>query len=347
VLLKELSEARGLSGNEEAVRSIILSAVQEHVDECHVDALGNLICFKKARRVAADAPWPRRVMVAAHMDEVGLLVTGFNGDGSLRFDRVGGIDGRVLLSKQVLVGKDAVPGVIGYRPIHLISREERERVADVDRIAIDIGATDKGSAQKMVKLGDYVSFRTSFEILDDEGFRTVKGKAFDDRAGCAVLAELVKEEFSYDLYAVFTTEEEVGLRGAKVASYAVAPDVAFTLEGTICDDMPKKKDLSPVTELGKGPVITFMDRSFIADQRLVKLLVGTAQRLGIPYQFKRAVAGGTDSGVIHMSGEGVPTVTVAIPARYIHSPVSIMSLADFDFTVQLMRDALHTLEGGL
>jgi putative aminopeptidase FrvX len=347
VILKELSEARGLSGSEDAVREIILPAIRDHVDGHHVDALGNLICLKKARRVAPEGRWPRRVMIAAHMDEIGLMITGFNNDGSLRFERVGGIDARVLLSKQVLVGKNAVPGVIGYRPIHLISDEELERVADISHTAIDIGATNKGSAEKMVKLGDPVTFRTSFEILDEEGLRTVKGKAFDDRAGCALLAELTKEELSYDLYAVFTAQEEVGLRGARVASYAVAPDVAFALEGTICDDMPKKKDVSPVTELGKGPVIAFMDRSFIADQRLVNLLVSTAQRLGIPYQFKRAVAGGTDSGAIHLSGEGIPAVTVAIPARYIHSPVSMISLADFDFTLQLMRETLHTLEGGL
>ena len=347
MLLKELSEARGLSGNEDVVRDLILSAVKEHVDEHHVDALGNLICLKRARREAPEATWPRRVMVAAHMDEIGLMISGFNNDGSLRFERVGGIDARVLLSKQVLVGKNAVPGVIGYRPIHLISDEELEHVADIKRTAIDIGAADKGAAEKMVKLGDYVTFRTSYEALDEEGLRTAKGKAFDDRAGCAVLAELTKEEFSYDLYAVFTTQEEIGLRGARVASYAVAPDVAFALDGNTCDDMPKKKDVSPVTELGKGPVITFMDRSFVADQRLVKLLVDTAQRVGIPFQFKRAIAGGTDSGAIHLSGEGVPAVTVGVPARYIHSPVSVVSLADVDFTLQLMREALHTLEGGL
>jgi len=347
VLLKELSEARGVSGNEAAVREIILAAVREHVDECHVDALGNLICLKKARRAAPEGLWPRRVMVAAHMDEIGLVVTGINGDGSLRFERVGGIDGRVLLSKQVLVGKNAVPGVIGYRPIHLISDDELEHVADINRCAIDIGATSKGGAEKLVKLGDQVTFRTSYEVLDEQGLRTAKGKAFDDRAGCAVLVELTKEDLSYDLYAVFTAQEEVGLRGARVAGYAVAPDVAFALEGTICDDMPKKKDASPVTELGKGPVITFMDRSFVADKRLVNLLVDSAKRLGIPYQFKRAVAGGTDSGAIHLSGEGVPSVTVAIPSRYIHSPVSMISLVDFDFTIQLMRESLHTLERGL
>jgi tetrahedral aminopeptidase len=347
VLLKELSEARGVSGNEGAARDVILAAVKEHVDEHRVDALGNLICIKKARRPAAEGVWPRKVMVAAHMDEIGLIVTGINSDGTLRFEVVGGMDERVLLSKQVLVGPDAVPGVIGYRPIHLISRAERERVADMHHAAIDIGATSKGGAEGKVKRGDYVSFRTAYEVLDEGGLRTVKGKAFDDRAGCAVLLDLLQEDYAFDLYGVFTAQEEVGMRGAQVAAYALAPDVAFALEGTVCDDLPKDEDVSPVTELGKGPAITFMDRSFVADKRLVKLLVDTAQRLGLPYQFKRGTVGGTDSGAMHLTREGVPSVTVATPVRYIHAPVSVLSLSDLDYSTQLLRAALHTLEGGL
>jgi endoglucanase len=175
----------------------------------------------------------------------------------------------------------------------------------------------------------------------------VKGKALDDRAGCAVLAELLAGDYGFDLTAVFTAQEEVGLRGARVAAYRVAPEVAFVLEGTVCDDLPKEADATPVTELGKGPAITVMDRSFMADPRLVRLLTATAEREGIPYQFKRAAAGGTDAGAIHLSREGVPSVTVAMPVRYIHAPVSLMSLNDFDDTVRLMRAALHTLEGGL
>ena len=347
MLLKELSEARGVSGNEDSARDVLLAAVKDLVDEHRIDALGNLICLKRARQKAAEGAWPRRVMVAAHMDEVGLIITGFNSDGTLRYEAVGGVDGRLLLSKQVLIGKDAVPGVIGYRPIHLIPRAERERAADMSKSAIDIGATSKAGAEKLVKLGDYVSFRTSFEVLDEGGLRTVKGKALDDRAGCAVLVELLKADYAFDLYAVFTAQEEVGTRGAKVAAYAIKPDLAIALEGTVCDDMPKKKDVSPVTELGKGPAITFMDRSVIADQRLVKLLVNTAKRLGIPYQFKQGVVGGTDAGAIHLAQEGIPAVVVAVPSRFIHAPVSMLSLDDFDHTVQLVREALITLEGGL
>jgi len=347
VLLKELSEARGVSGNEAAIRDIILNAVKGQVDEYRIDALGNLICLQKARRQAQGERSPRKVMVAAHMDEVGFVITGINGDGTLRFGKVGGIDDRILPSKQVLIGQESVPGVIGYRPIHLIPRAERERAVDTSKAAIDIGATSKGGAEKLVKLGDYATFRTAFEVLDESGLRTVKGKALDDRVGCAVLVELLKGDYAFDLYAAFTAQEEAGLRGARVAAYATNPEVAFVLEGTVCDDLPKKKDLSPVTEVGKGPVITFMDRSFVADRRLVKLLVDTAKRLGIPYQFKQGTVGGTDAGAIHLTREGVPSAAVSVPVRYIHAPVSLLSLIDLDYTVRLMRETLHTLEGGL
>lgn len=346
MLLQELAEARGISGNEKAVREIILNAVRESCDETRVDALGNLICLRKACRQAPQAP--RRVMIAAHMDEIGLITTGINNDGTLRFAKVGGIDDRILLSKRVLVGEGSVPGVIGHRPIHLIPPAERERVADMTKAAIDIGATSKASAEKLAKPGDYVTFDTPFEVLDEGGLRTVKGKAFDDRAGCAVLIELLKEDYPFDLYAVFTAQEEVGLRGARVAAYAIQPEVAFVFEGTVCDDLPHgDRDVSPVTELGKGPAITFMDRSFIADQRLVRLLVEAAERLRVPYQFKRAVAGGTDSGAIHLAREGVPSATLAVPARYIHAPSSILSLNDLENTIIIAREALRALERGL
>ncbi|MEN6479745.1 MAG: M20/M25/M40 family metallo-hydrolase [Anaerolineales bacterium] len=345
MLLQQLSDARGVSGHELEVRALIAEAVHGLVDEQHTDVLGNLICLRRARRPVQGQAL--RVMVAAHMDEIGFLATGINKDGTVRFGKVGGIDDRILLSKQVVIGESAVPGVIGYRPIHLLSAKERRSAPDLSHAAIDIGATSKEAAEKLVKLGDQITFRTSFQPLEPGAQRCVKGKALDDRAGCATLVELLGHDYAIDLYAVFTTQEEVGLRGAKVAASAIAPDLAFVLEGTICDDLPKKEDLSHVTELGKGPAITFMDRSFIADRRLVDLLVKTAQAESIPYQFKKAAAGGTDAGAIQLSREGVPAVTVAVPCRNIHAPVSILSLNDLDNTVKLMVAALQRLEGSL
>ena len=334
MLLEKLSEAFGVSGCEDEVRGLIIEAIKDHVDEYNVDALGNLIALKRGTGESE-----LKVMLAAHMDEVGLMITHIEKDGSLRFRPVGGLDDRILLAKKVLIGEKRVPGVIGVKPIHLLKKEERQKVVKVEEMAIDIGATSREEAEKVVKIGDYAAFATEFAELGD----TVKGKAFDDRVGCAVLIELLKERYPFDLYAAFTVQEEVGLRGAKVAAYAIEPDVAFVLEGTICDDMPRKRDVSPTTELGKGPAITIMDRSFIADHRLVRLLVETAEELGIPYQFKQPVVGGTDAGAIHLSREGVPSATVSVPCRYIHSPASLLSLEDFENTVKLMKGALARL----
>jgi endoglucanase len=345
VILDRLCDTRGVSGDEGEIREVIREAVAPLVDDWRVDALGNLICHKCASAQGSK----QKVMLAAHMDEVGLMITGINADGTLRFGQVGGIDDRVLLAKALLIGSGRVPGVIGYRPIHLLAPGDTANAPDIKRAAIDIGATSKEGAEKLVNVGDYVSFDTSFETLDDDpaGLRMVKGKALDDRAGCAALIELLADRYPFELYAVFTTQEEVGLRGARVAAYAIAPDLALVLEGTICDDLPKKRDESPVTRVGDGPAITFMDRSFVADRRLFGLLVETAKEMGIPHQLKQAIAGGTDSGAIHLAREGIPSATVAVPARSIHAPVSMMSMRDYDHTVQLVRAALHKLGGGL
>ena len=334
MLLRELSEAFGVSGHEDAVRQLILDAVKDLVDEYRVDALGNLIAVKRA-----SSQGRRKVMVAAHMDEVGVMIMHVEKEGALRFRPVGGIDPRVLLAKKVRIGEDKVPGVIGVKPIHLLEPKAREQVVPVKEMSIDIGASSKEEAERLVRIGDYAAFDVSFGELGGD-LRTVKGKAFDDRAGCAVLIELLRESYSFEFHAAFTVQEEVGARGARVAAHAIAPDIAFALEGTICDDMPKKRDVSPTTSLGAGPAITIMDRSVVADRRLVELLVNTAKQKGIPYQFKQPGLGGTDAGTIHLSREGVPSVVVSVPSRNIHSPVCLLSLNDLDNTVRLMRETL-------
>jgi putative aminopeptidase FrvX len=336
LILKELAEAIGVSGDESAVRKIIAEAVRASVDELHSDTIGNLFAVKKARGKGNGL----RVMIAAHMDEVGLMITGIDGSGGLRFRTVGGIDDRVLLGKMLLVGPDKLPGVIGVKPVHLLKADEGTQVMKVDSMVIDIGASSKEEAEKLVKVGQVAAFVTRYNKVG----RTVTGKAFDDRAGCAVLVELLRgDRFPFDLYGVFTVQEEVGLRGAQVAANAVEPDCAFALEGTICDDLPKEKDTSPTTQLGKGPAITVMDRSVLADRRLVDHLTATADKLGIPYQFKQPGMGGTDAGAIARSKTGVPSLPVAVPCRFIHSPVARLSLDDFENTVKLMRESLKRL----
>jgi endoglucanase len=335
MILKQLSEAFGPSGNEKAVRAILREALDGHVDRMWVDALGNLHTEKQGA-----GPEPMRVLVTGHMDEVGLMVVGHDDGGGLKIRAIGGIDPRVLPGAGVLVGPDRVPGVIGLKPIHLLERGEGDKVTRIEQLAVDVGASGKDEAQKLAPVGTTVVFDTQFQELGP----TVKGKAFDDRAGCAVLVELLTgEPLPHTLHGVFTVQEEVGLRGARVAAYVSQPDCAFALEGTIADDFPKDKDTSPTTELGKGPAITVMDRSFTAHRGLLRLLTETADEQGIPYQFKQPGIGGTDAGVIHFAREGIPCATVAVPCRYIHSPVGLLNLQDFEHTVHLMRESLARL----
>lgn len=345
MLLKELVEADGVSGNEKVVREVLIKAIEARVDEYRIDALGNLIAVKYGRGVRQIGA-SGRVMVAAHMDEVGLMVTRVERDGNVRFDPVGGIDPRVVPAKVVRIGEAKVPGVIGVKPVHLSDQQERGRVLKFDQLAIDTGMSGD-EAGKAIKPGMYVAFATAFGPLDEQGLRTVKGKAFDDRAGCAVLVELLEERYPFDLFAAFTVQEEVGLRGARVAGYAVEPDIAFALEGTVCDDGPKDRDISPTTRLGAGPALTLMDRSVVCDRRLVKMMVAAAEEAGVPYQFKQPGVGGTDAGAIHMQKGGIPSAVLAVPARYIHSPVSVISLDDLDNAVRVMRGTLQRLQGGL
>ncbi|HIE29883.1 TPA: M42 family peptidase [Candidatus Poribacteria bacterium] len=334
MFLEKLSNASGVSGFEDEARQIIKEEISPHVDSVSTDSMGNLFATKKSD---ADKP---KIMLAAHLDEVGLFVDFIEKNGAVRFQKVGGIDNRVLLSKRVYVGREKKPGVIGAKPIHLQKPEERgKKVVASDEMFIDVGASSKEEAEKVAKVGDPIVFATKCVQSDN----ILRGKAFDDRAGCGVLVELLKKEYPMTMHAVFTVQEELGLRGARIAAYAVNPDYAFALEGTPAGDVPTRpetRDVSPSTALGEGPAITIMDRSVISDKRLVNLLVDTAKQFNIPYQFKRAVSGGTDSGAIHLTREGVPSATVAVPVRHIHSPVCIMNLSDFHNTVELMYRTL-------
>ena len=343
MLLRKLSEAFGVSGHEEPVRSLILQEIRNRVDECRVDAMGNLIARRKGPGSSA-----LRVLAAAHMDEVGLMVTQIEDTGLLRFAKVGGIDDRVLPARAVLVGDGRVPGVIGSKPVHLTEKGERDKVIDFKQLAIDIGASSKGEAERLVRRGDCAVFATDFlELASTGSWRAVRGKALDDRVGCALLIELLKEKLPFELIAAFTVQEEVGLRGARVAAYAEDPDAAVVLECTAANEVPSRKDLSPSTRLGAGPAVTVMDNSFIADPRMVEHFLSVAARKGIPVQVKQPTIGGTDAGAIQRVRRGVPAITIAVPARYIHSPAAIMNGADFDHAMALAREAMPRLPDAL
>jgi tetrahedral aminopeptidase len=335
-LLAQLSNAVAVSGDEGAVRRLITEALQGHVDDVTVDALGNVLAVKKGTGRG------ERLLVTAHMDEVGFMITGIDSDGSLRFEIVGGIDERVLLGKPVLVGAKRLPGVMGAVPVHLVSADQRNTVVRAARMRIDIGADSEAAAKKLVKLGDRAGFASDFVVVGP----SFRGKALDDRLGCAALIDLLRgPAYSFDLHAAFTVQEEVGLRGAKVAAFAADPQAAFVLDCTPANDLPhsdeEKENTQYNTRLGLGPAIYVADRATISDQRLIAHLQRTAAAAGLPYQLRQPGGGGTDAGAIHLAREGVPSVSVSVPGRYMHTPLSLVRADDWRHTIALMRAAFE------
>ena len=337
MLLKRLSEACGGPGQEDEVRNLIRDEVTPLVDEISTDALGNLITLRRGNQ---EGP---RVMIAAHMDEVALMIMAIESSGLLKFNPIGGIDPRVLVAKTVVIGKNRVPGVIGSKPIHLQRPEEREKAISINEMFIDIGVSIKSEAEKLVKIGDLDYFSTKFAEIGNDKF---KGKAFDDRVGCSLLIDLLHDRYDFPLYGVFTVQEEVGLRGAGVAAHRIQPDIALVLEGTTASDVPETPEHKHATSVGKGPCITIMDSSVIPDPRLVATLLQIASENEIPVQIRRNTAGGTDAGKIQSSRSGVRVATISIPCRYIHSPVAVMSKADYDNALKLVKAFLHCVEKG-
>jgi len=335
MLLKELSELHGVSSGETAVRHYIRDRIQSRVDRIETDRLGNLIAHRDQGKKGP------RVMLSAHMDEVGLMVVGIDASGLLKIKTVGGIEERVLISKRVLVGPRRVPGVICAKPIHLQEEEEGERPVKTTRLFVDIGATDRSDAEKDVKIGDLIAFDVEAGPFGDGLF---KGKALDDRVGCAVLMNLLENEYDLPLAYAFTVQEEVGLRGATVAAFGLNPDLALVVEATSAGDVPPLKKHQASTRLGAGPAISFMDRSVIVNPALIQRLAAVAEEAGIPYQFRESTTGGTEAGVINRTRSGIPVAVISVPCRYIHAPVGIISLNDFTQTVKLIDAFLRDIE---
>ncbi len=333
--LKKLTEAVGVSSAEKEVRLLIRDLIADVVDEWRVDTMGNLIA-----RQAGTGELDLRVLVDAHMDEVGLMVTEVESSGMLRFDTVGGIDDRTLLGKVVQVGPNKVIGVIGAKPIHLLRGSQHKEIVKSEAMRIDIGAGSGDGASAKVKIGDTAAFVTDYE----EWGTTAVGKAFDDRAGCAALIELLRAgPYPFELIATFTVQEEVGLRGAQVAAYGVKPDAALILECTPAYDLPNKDDVSPNVALGKGPSIYVMDGVTIQDPRLVQHITRTAAANEIPFQIRQPGGGGTNTAVIQRLHGGIPSATIAVPGRHAHTPTMMINLRDYEYVVQLARLTLQTL----
>lgn len=327
--LAKLSELHGISGAEDDVRNYILKEIKPYCTSVEVNSTGSVIAYKKGKNNPES-----KLMLCAHMDEVGMIVTDVGENGLLKFATVGGIDARVLCGTPVLVGEEKLPGVIGAKPIHLLEGDEVSSAPKIEDLYIDIGALTKDEALEKVCPGEDVVFDTRFGEFGDG---LLKGKALDDRAGCAVLMEIIKRDLECDLYFVFSTMEEVGLRGAKCAAFSVAPDMAVVVESTTAADIPNVDECSKVCKVGEGAVISFMDRATIYDRGLFKMVQRTANERGIKWQYKKGVTGGNDSGSIHNSRGGVRTAAISLPCRYLHSPCSVIAESDLNAVCELVH----------
>lgn len=326
-LVKELCDLEGVSGDEEKVRDYIISKIKDKVEDLQIDSIGNITCMKKGAKQPK-----KKLMVCAHMDEVGFIIKKITDDGYLKFAPVGGIDTKVMLGKRVKMGD--VLGVIGIKAVHLTTLEERKVVPAVSAMYIDIGATSKADAESKVALGSYFSFDSTIYEFGD---KLLKAKALDDRFGCAVMLQLIDQDLKYDTYFSFNVQEETGLRGAMVSAYNINPDIALVLESTTAADLADIEPHKQVCHVGSGPVISFMDGATIYDQALYQQTTTLANTNSIAWQTKTMIAGGNDSGAIHKTRDGVKTVSISLPTRYLHSSSSVASIKDMESVMKLVE----------
>ena len=327
--LETLCCLSGVTGGEDEVRDYIMERVMPHADEIRTDPMGNLMVFKKG----AVAP-AQRVALCAHMDEVGLIITYITEDGYLRFDMAGGLDRRILLGKRVFIGPDRVPGVIGSKAVHLTTAEQRKVLPELKDMFIDIGAASREEAEQSIRPGMLASFDDAV-VRFGSGY--VKAKAIDDRTGCAVMVELLESDLPCDCWFIFTTQEEVGGRGASVAARNVEPDVTLILEGTTAADIAGVEGADRVCRLGQGVVIPYMDKSTIYDRELCAALGRLAEENGISWQTKTRIAGGTDASAIQRSGTGVRVAALSVAVRNIHSPACVAKISECEDQCRLAR----------
>jgi len=336
--LRMYSQMYAAAGDEDQIRGQIEKDIEGVVDDVSVNPLGNLTAVKKGRVSGAF------LLITAHMDEVAFMVNSIDKNGRIKFYPVGGVLPRILPGTAVYLGKRRVPGVIATKAVHLLQPEERDKIPEMKDLFIDAGASAKEEV-KDIESGDYIYFRSPFLSQGGQFF----GKAFDDRAGCAAVTALLNrfrdDRPRFTVMAVYTAQEEAGLRGAWTAAFG-QKNLLFNvnLEATTCSDREVKNIYSPSTELGKGPAVTIMDRTMITNRKLLDWVFDRARAHGIPVQLKRTVTGGTDAGRVHLTETGIPAVTVAVPVRYIHAPWGILSQKDFEHYVRLAAVLIEDAE---
>jgi putative aminopeptidase FrvX len=338
-ILEKLANASGVTGREDEVRSLMIKYLKPYADEVKEDKIGNVVAIKKGRK---NTP---KLMLAAHMDEIGLLVKTITKEGFLQFMKMGGIDDRVLSAQKVMVCTEngRLHGIIGSKPPHIQKEDERKRVLASDELFIDIGAENQEEARKMgVRIGDPVEFDIKFAKLSKD---VVIGKAFDDRAGCVAMIEVMKrlEKTDCTIFAVGTVQEEVGCRGAVTSAFGLSPDLGIALDVTVAGDTPGVKESEAPVKLGKGPSLGIADSGLITHPKVLKLLIDTAEENKIPYQLEAGLAGSTDASRIALAREGVPSGPLSIPTRYIHSPTSMINLTDVENVIKLTLAAVKNI----
>lgn len=325
-LLKELCEINGASGREENVREYILDKIRDKCS-CTILPSGCIVAEYKGRK----AP-EKKLMISAHMDEVGLIITGINSDGTLAFNSVGGVEADAVIGRQVMT-ENGIYGSVGSKAVHNMTEDERKAPPKFDGLYIDIGAKDKAEAEKFIRPGDYAYYTCGYALSQD-GY--VRSKAIDDRAGCAVMIAMILEDIpEYDCTFTFVTQEEIGLRGARTAAFYAAPDFAIVLEATTAADIPLSEGDKRCCLLGKGPVVSYMDRSTVYDRKLFDLSQKIAKDNSIGWQTKTLIAGGNDSGAIHISRSGVRTIAISVPCRYLHTTCCVIDENDYFDTFAL------------
>lgn len=331
-MLKELCLLNGTSGDERAAREYIIEKIRGKCDY-KVDALGSVIAFKKGKKTP-----DKKVMLCAHMDEVGFIITHITDEGYLKFSPVGGIDAEAVLTRRLSI--NGKTGVVGAKAVHLMSSDEKESVPKFSDFLIDIGAENKAEAEKYVQPGDYAYFVSDYCEFGD-GF--VKAKALDDRIGCMLLIELIHSDLEYDTYFCFNVQEEVGLRGAACTSYSVKPDIAVVLESTTAADIEGVSGAERCCVLGNGPVISYMDGRTVYDRELYQKAVRLAENNGIKAQTKTKIAGGNDAGAVQTSAGGCRVAAVSLPCRYIHTGASVVKKSDIEETRRFLKVFLTAL----
>ncbi len=344
--IERLCACFGPSGCEGEVAELIRKEIEDVCPSPKFDKMGNLIAVMRFGDVSAEKR--RRIMVSAHMDEVGVMITEIKSGGYLGFDTVGGISGSVMAGRRVKVlGKDgALCGVIASKAIHHKDKKERQKTASADKLYINIGARDAEHAAELVRVGDFAVFDSEFYFFGDD---MVKGRALDDRMGCVSMIDTMRAlarapiEEDVDVCFCFTVREEIGLSGAKIAAYELRPDAAIVLETTAVADIADTEPSARVADVGEGVVISVMDRSTVYDRELVELALQTAREHGIKAQVKRYVSGGNDAGHIHKTAEGIRTVAMSVPTRYLHSPACVASMKDLRAQRELCEQMIRRL----